>query len=127
MTNNQKGVWYICNCCTCGCAILRGISALGLGSVIAPSGFVCAVDEAACVACGLCVERCQFGALTVEAVAVVDNQRCVGCGVCTLACPDRALRLIARPESKTVMPPETEEDWRQARAASLGINLEAVR
>jgi Fe-S-cluster-containing hydrogenase component 2 len=126
-TNSQKGVWYVCNCCTCGCAVLRGISELGLGSVIAPSGFVCQVDEEKCVACGLCVERCQFGALAVEVVAQVDSQRCVGCGVCTLACPDEALQLMPRPAAETTTPPETEEAWRLARAAARGIKLEAVR
>jgi ferredoxin len=127
VTNNQKGVWYVCNCCTCGCAVLRGISELGLGSVIAPSGFVCEVDEEACVACGLCVERCQFGALSMEALARVDGQRCVGCGVCTLACPEEALRLMPRPASETLTPPETEEAWRQARAEARGIDLAVVR
>ncbi len=85
VTNSQKGVWYVCNCCTCGCAVLRGMSELGMASVIAPSGFVCEVDEEKCVACGLCVERCQFGALDVGATAHVDVRRCAGCGVCTLA------------------------------------------
>jgi Na+-translocating ferredoxin:NAD+ oxidoreductase subunit B len=127
VTNNQKGVWYVCNCCTCGCAILRGISELGLGSVIAPSGFVCAVDEEKCVACGLCMERCQFSALTMAATVVVDEQRCVGCGVCTLACPEEALRLMPRPEAERPTPPETEAAWQQARAKALGLDLEAVR
>jgi ferredoxin len=40
------------------------------------------VDEALCMACELCIEKCQFNALTVEDVAVVQQIRCVGCGVC---------------------------------------------
>jgi len=127
VTNNQKGVWYICNCCTCGCAVLRGIRDLGLGSVVAPSGFVCAVDADVCVACGLCVDRCQFGALSMDIIAQVDDQRCVGCGVCTLACPDKALSLMPRPVAEQVTPPETEEDWRRLRAEARGLDMEAVR
>ena len=31
---------YICNCCTCACGILRGMSELGIANVIARSTFV---------------------------------------------------------------------------------------
>jgi Na+-translocating ferredoxin:NAD+ oxidoreductase subunit B len=128
VSNNQRGLWYVCNCCTCACAILRALAELGLGNVIAPSAFVCQVDEARCSGCSLCAERCSFSALTVtEGLAHVQASRCAGCGVCTLACPDEALSLVARPEADRSTPPETEEAWRQARAAALGLDLEAVR
>ena len=38
-----------------------------------------------------------------------------------------ALILIRRPEAEIMAPPETEEDWRQIRAAARGMNLETVR
>jgi electron transport complex protein RnfB len=125
VSNNQRGVWYVCNCCTCGCGILRGLSQLGLGNVMAPSGFVCQVDEEKCISCGVCVERCPFGALALGDVALVNPVRCAGCGVCTLACPEGALCLVQRPDAS--LPPETEEEWRQARAVARKIDLEAVR
>ncbi len=66
VSNNQQGAWYICNCCTCACGILRGMVDLGLANVIARSAFVNQVDEDVCIGCGACVEKCQFGALSVD-------------------------------------------------------------
>ncbi|NTU75818.1 MAG: 4Fe-4S binding protein, partial [Anaerolineaceae bacterium] len=87
VSNNQQEMWYICNCCTCSCGILRGIAELGIANAVARSAFTNQVDEALCVACDACVEYCQFGALSLLGVAQVDSMRCVGCGVCVPACP----------------------------------------
>ena len=124
-TSNTRGdIWYVCNCCTCCCGILRGIAEFGLQHSIAQSAFRMRVDEAACTACGTCLERCRFGALTVEAVACVDAARCIGCGLCASVCPAGALSLERRPAAPEV--PEDMEAWRQARAQNRGIDLEAV-
>lgn len=127
VSNNQRGLWYLCNCCTCACGILRGLTEVGMANVIASSAFVCQVDEDRCIACGECVERCSFNALTVDLVAEVAAVRCTGCGVCVIACPQDALALIRRPEAEILPTPETEEEWRRARAAARGISLDPVR
>ena len=127
VSNNQQGLWYLCNCCTCACGILRGLAELGMANVIATSAFVCQVDEDKCIACGECTERCSFGALTVNLTAQIDVVRCAGCGVCVLACPQEALSLLRRPEAEVLAPPTTEEEWRVARAAARGIDLAQVR
>jgi electron transport complex protein RnfB len=129
VSNTQEGMWYVCNCCTCSCAILRGMADLGVANVIARSAFVNQVDEEACIACGACEESCPFGALAVDVAvgaAIVDKVRCVGCGVCTLACPQGALSLVRRPEQEVLPTPVTEEDWMARRAADRGIELGAV-
>ena len=122
-SNNQQGLWYLCNCCTCACGILRGLADLGRANVIAASAFVCQVDEAVCSACGACVERCAFDALTVDLAAQVDAVRCAGCGQCVAVCPQEALTLVRRPEAEVLAPPMTEDDWRSARAAARGVAL----
>ncbi len=127
VSNNQQGLWYICNCCTCSCGVLRGQQELGIANVVARADFVMTVDEDLCIACGLCEERCQFEALTVDDMAEVNAVRCVGCGVCVLACPEGALILARRPPSETVAPPLTEEDWMEQRAKERGIDLSIVR
>jgi len=115
VANNQEGNWYICNCCTCSCGILRGMAEGGVASVIAHSGFVCRVDEAACSACGLCAERCPFQAITVDGTARVEAIRCAGCGVCTVACPNDALTLVRVEAGKIAPPPVDEKTWGRER------------
>jgi len=126
VSNSQEGLWYICNCCTCGCAILRGMAELGMANVVARSAFVNRVDEALCVGCGDCVEKCQFAALSLDGMAEVDRVRCVGCGVCILACPEDALGLVRRPESEVLPPPATMSDWSAERAAARGLDLARI-
>jgi electron transport complex protein RnfB len=126
VSNNQRGIWYICNCCTCSCGVLRGLAELGVANVVARSPFINQVDVEACVGCGICVERCPFGALSVEAVAMVDAVRCTGCGVCTATCPEDALYLVRRAEDEIEPIPETQMEWRAQRAAARGIDLGRV-
>jgi Na+-translocating ferredoxin:NAD+ oxidoreductase subunit B len=126
VSNSQEGMWYVCNCCTCACGILRGIVDLGMANVIARSAFVNQVDEGACIGCGACVEKCQFGALAVDSVVHVDEMRCVGCGVCTVACPVGALSMVRRPDADVMPPPVTERDWLAERAAARGLDLNDV-
>jgi electron transport complex protein RnfB len=109
---------YICNCCACACAILRGASEFGILSVLEPSAFRISVDESLCVGCDLCIERCQFKALSiVDGVCKVDEQRCFGCGICISACGDGALSLAARPASEVKTPPQSLAEWMMERAA----------
>jgi ferredoxin len=126
VSNNQQGIWYVCNCCTCACGILRGMVDLGIANVVARSAFVNQVDEDLCVGCGTCVGRCQFGALSLEEIAQVDAVRCVGCGVCVSSCPVGALSLVRRPAEEVLPPPETKRDWREQRAATRGLDLNEV-
>lgn len=126
VSNNQRGMWYVCNCCTCSCGVLRGMADLGIANVIARSAFVNQVDESACIGCGTCVESCQFGALSLEDILRVDGVRCVGCGVCTLTCPEDALHLVRRPEDEIMPTPATASDWRAERARARGLDMDRV-
>lgn len=126
VSNSQRGLWYICNCCTCSCAILRGIAEQGIADVVARSAFVNQVDQSLCLACGDCLAYCQFDALSLNEFAEVNRQRCVGCGVCVLACPEEALILVSRPEGEAPLPPETKEEWLAQRAAARSLDLSSV-
>jgi len=121
VSNNQQGIQYICNCCTCSCGILRGMADLGIANVVARSAFVNQVDEVLCSACGLCVETCPFDALSLDLTAAVNAVRCVGCGVCVLNCPEDAMGLVRRPEDEILPVPETLEDWGQKRSSVRGL------
>jgi ferredoxin len=122
--NTQQGVFYVCNCCTCSCAILRGVAEYGLTSAVAPSAFRSSVDEDLCTGCELCLDRCQFGALSVvDSVCQVDERRCFGCGLCITACGDDALSLAPRAADQVKPPPESMPDWMRERAEVREIDL----
>ena len=118
---------YICNCCSCCCGILRGVVEFGLPQSIAHSAFWAAVDEARCSGCESCVERCLFGALSVEdGVARVDRNRCAGCGLCATVCPGEALSLERRPPDQVAPVLPDNDAWWAERARNRGIDLGEV-
>lgn len=118
VSNNQAGLHYICNCCTCSCGLLRGMADLGLANVVARSAFVNRVDETLCTACAACLETCQFEALRLDTALTIDEARCVGCGVCVPACPSEALSLVRRSEDEILPIPETLDEWGEWRRAA---------
>lgn len=120
VSNNQRELWYICNCCTCSCGVLRGMAEMGIANVVARSAFVNRVDEALCAGCEECLSACSFSALEMDDVsgtARVLEMRCVGCGVCVPVCSQGALGLERRPGE--ALPPVTEAEWRVARSQSV--------
>ena len=122
--NQQHGVYYVCNCCACSCALLRGVTEHGLMSAIEPSAFQAVVDEDLCTGCELCLDRCQFGALSVaDNLCQVDEKRCFGCGLCVMACQDEALSLKPRPEGRMPTPPKSMPDWLMERAGGREIDI----
>jgi ferredoxin len=85
--------YAICNCCACCCGAMQAHQ-VGV-PMLAPSGYVCRGDAALCIACGACVDVCQFGALSLgEGAIAVDDDACMGCGVCISKCAQDALSLV---------------------------------
>jgi len=84
--------YAICNCCACCCGAIHAHQS---GTpMLASSGYVAQINEDLCLACGDCVENCQFGALTLGAVSSqVEFEKCMGCGVCVDKCPAEAISL----------------------------------
>ena len=53
------------------------------------------VSETMCIGCGVCVDICAYGALTIDEskrISVVNEVLCRGCGNCASACPSGAAR-----------------------------------
>ena len=114
--NSQHDVTYICNCCTCSCGILRGITEHGNLSAIASSDFYAVVDPDKCNGCEICIDRCQFGAINIEdGTSVINSNFCFGCGLCVTTCSNEALSLALKDSNKIKIPPISEEDWREKR------------
>ncbi len=52
------------------------------------------IDAEQCTGCGLCTERCRFGAIRPAGRKyVVGEYECEGCGVCEFVCPAGAITL----------------------------------
>lgn len=119
VSNVQAGHSYICNCCSCCCAIMRGITDYGLANSVAAANYRAAIAPDACQGCETCVERCQVHAITMQnGTAIVDLARCIGCGLCVSGCPDGAARLERKPEAEIVEPPDNYATWERQRLES---------
>jgi len=126
-SNIREGHFYICNCCTCCCGVMRGISQLGIENSVAKSDFYATVDPEVCTGCETCIERCQFGAPSItDDISHVDQKRCVGCGLCVMTCPSGAMSLVRKPENQISPPPHNLEEWMVERADSRGISLQEI-
>ena len=114
-SNMSKYVQFVCNCCTCHCAILQSMKKYNMKGVAAVSGFITAFDEESCIACGDCVERCPMEALKMSGDRLLyDSNLCIGCGLCSSSCPTGSLRLVQR--NNAPVPPR---DWRQLNASLM--------
>jgi dissimilatory sulfite reductase (desulfoviridin) alpha/beta subunit len=82
----------ICNCCYCCCGAMQAYRN-GI-PMLASSGYVCVVDKNKCETCGICVDKCPFGAIQLDGVHLrIDPHACMGCGVCQHFCSQHALSL----------------------------------
>jgi electron transport complex protein RnfB len=126
-SNVREGHSYICNCCTCCCGIMRGISQFGVENSVAKSDFFAVVNPDLCIGCGTCVKRCQFAAPSLtDCISHVDQKRCVGCGLCVVSCPSEALSLVRKPKGQESIPPQNYADWMSERAKNRGIDLQDI-
>ena len=126
--NQRDQLYYVCNCCTCCCGILRGVAEFSVPTALANSDFRVTIAGDRCTGCGACIRRCQFGALSKdEDVCVADYSRCVGCGICVSTCPVEAMSMERRPEGEVDEPPENFRQWMAKKAEERGISLDGVK
>ncbi|MBN1485795.1 MAG: 4Fe-4S binding protein [Chloroflexia bacterium] len=51
------------------------------------------VDGEMCTGCGICIDECCVGAISMEAdIAWIDEDGCIRCGICHDVCPTDAVR-----------------------------------
>jgi len=92
-----------CQCDYPDCGALRNAVDFGLGSL--KSHYVAEVDYDKCNGCGVCAQRCQWGALKFEVTtekANIDPFKCYGCGLCETGCPRKAIELKWRADVPAV-------------------------
>jgi electron transport complex protein RnfB len=122
VSNVMEGLSYICNCCGCCCAILRGITEWGIENSVAYANYYAVIDSEECLGCGTCIERCQIQAITEQdGVAVVDQARCIGCGLCVTGCPNDVVNLQRKPDAEIVHPLADYATWEHERLLNRGL------
>jgi ferredoxin len=102
----EDGPEFICNCCADDCFPFRGGIALGSKGHWPLSRYVADHDPEICVGCGICIDRCHFGAFSRAAESGRDDreddgvtaieydaEKCWGCGLCATTCPAEAVTM----------------------------------
>jgi NAD-dependent dihydropyrimidine dehydrogenase PreA subunit len=85
----------VCSCCSCCCGILSGILRYGLAPDLLKSQAISVTEGSSCTDCGVCVDRCQFGAREmVDGSLSFHRDLCFGCGLCVSTCPTLAITLV---------------------------------
>ena len=120
ISNRQKDVDTICNCCQCSCVFFESYHFLKHEKSHDFSNYRLRINSETCKACGLCVQRCPVQALRLEdfpatgnkqrkAAKLIHSNQCLGCGVCVYKCPTQSLFLEPRAEIQD--PPKDAREW----------------
>lgn len=124
-TNNVKDApFIICNCCSCCCGVMKGLTQFGNEGAIAKSDYVGIIDENECVSCGVCGDRCHVNAIDETDDGFIINERCIGCGLCISTCPSDAVKLKKRDDSDLPEIPQNEFVWMEDKDSARGRNGE---
>lgn len=70
--------------------LAMGFAARG-GKLEQHSGISPVVDAQKCISCGICVNKCDFGAIQTPETAIIDESKCIGCAGCIAVCPQGAI------------------------------------
>lgn len=91
---------YICSCCPCCCYSIASLKRFGFNDSLVSSEIIAVQHDNSCDDCGLCAERCHFGARTMShGKLIFGPEKCFGCGLCISSCQSNAISLEKRNKS----------------------------
>ncbi len=112
----------MCNCCGDCCGVLSAIKRHPNPAQIIFSNYIVSANTEECIACALCLDRCQMDALVLnEDVIEVLEHRCIGCGLCVTTCPTQVLFLMEKSEQEQRVPPVSMAEQMMVMAKKRGI------
>ncbi len=118
--SNAQAVMNICICCGDSCTFLNGIKLYERPADHTASNFQAKVEAELCTRCGICLDRCQMGAMVEGDKAMdVNTARCIGCGLCVTTCPEQAVTMA--PKAAPMEPPENFIAMQMKIAADRGL------
>ena len=90
-----KRMLTVCFCCECCCVVHRGMRTgpAALLQVVQPLPGLSMKVEDGCVSCGVCLEVCPAGAISLNHRGAEISADCKGCGICVNACPYQAIKV----------------------------------
>jgi Pyruvate/2-oxoacid:ferredoxin oxidoreductase delta subunit len=84
-------IFALCSCCDCCCHDLQIVKRFERKDLMVRSEYLAVTNSEECIHCGACVDRCVFGARSMNDDGMVYNaDACVGCGLCVTVCPVEA-------------------------------------
>ena len=90
-------IYALCSCCSCCCHDLQIIKHFGRKELMVRSEYAAETVLKSCIHCGICIERCVFGArVNVNGIMQYNPEACMGCGLCVTTCPVGATSMVIR-------------------------------
>jgi Na+-translocating ferredoxin:NAD+ oxidoreductase subunit B len=113
----------MCSCCGDCCGVLRAIKLEAKPAELVCSNYQAFVDAENCTGCGVCLERCQMDAVSLnnDDTALINYDRCIGCGLCVPTCPVEAIILKGKSEEKRIIPPKNSLEQMLTLAKKRGV------
>jgi Pyruvate/2-oxoacid:ferredoxin oxidoreductase delta subunit len=110
-----------CNCCGCCCGIFQGQKLSCSAEGPQRSNFRAVIDPEACIACGVCQQRCPVDAIADDEMGKsrVERVKCIGCGVCVIGCETSAIEMLPVSAEEWFHVPSSMAEWEEMRLRNL--------